>query len=169
MISRIARYKWLLALASAIFIGDQVTKAWIVATLSYPTYHPAEGAIVVIPEFFHIVHLRNSGAAWGIFEGMSLVLGFLALIALAAIFYFRRHLHLDLPAVQISFGLLCGGILGNLLDRMVHGSVIDFLDFHLGFYTWPAFNVADMGIVTGVMIYLTLSFVKPSAIERKEN
>jgi signal peptidase II len=166
-LSRIARYKWLLSLAAVVFMADQLSKAWIVNNLPFNAYFPPD-SIVVIPDFFNIVHLGNTGAAWGIFQGMSYWLGLLAVTALAAIFIFRRHLHLDLPVVQFSFGLLCGGILGNLVDRLRHGYVVDFLDFHFGSYTWPAFNIADAGIVVGVGIYILCSFVKPSAIERKE-
>ena len=166
MLSRIARYKWLLALASSVFALDQLSKAWVVNNLPFNAYFPPE-SIVVIPSFFNIVHLGNTGAAWGIFQGMSHWLGLLAITALTAIFVFRRFLHLDLPAVQVSFGLLCGGIAGNLIDRMQHGYVVDFLDFHFGSFIWPAFNVADAGIVVGVGIYVLFSFIRPSAIERK--
>lgn len=168
MLFRIARYKILLLLAALVFLGDQLSKAWIVHKFPPNTYFPSEGSLVIIPDFFHIVHLGNTGAAWGIFQGMGPWLGLLALAALAAIFIFRRYLHLDLPAVQLSFGLLCGGIAGNLIDRVRHGYVIDFLDFHFGSFTWPAFNIADAGIVVGVGIYLLCSFLKPSAIEKKE-
>jgi signal peptidase II len=163
ILARVARYKWLLAIAGVIFISDQLSKEWILRTLPPGAYFPPEN-IEVIPGFFHIVHLGNTGAAWGMFEGMSFWLGLLAIVALAAIFIFRRHLNLDLLPVQISFGLLAGGILGNLVDRLRHGYVVDFLDFHLGFYTWPAFNVADAGIVVGVGIYIAFSFFHPAAI-----
>lgn len=165
-ITRILRYKWLLSLAAAIFVLDQVTKIWILHNLPLGSYFPPD-AITVIPDFFHIVHLGNTGAAWGILEGMSLWLAFLASLALAAIFFFRRYLNLDLLPVQISFGLLVGGILGNLVDRALHGYVVDFLDFRFGDFTWPAFNVADAGICVGVGIYLTLSFLRPAILERQ--
>lgn len=177
MLTRIARYKWLLSLAAVVFLADQISKEWIMNTLPLGAYYPegTEGAtsgyesIVVIPGFFHLVHLGNTGAAWGIFEGMSQWLSALAVVALAAIFIFRRHLNLDLLPVQISFGLLCGGILGNLIDRMRHGYVVDFLDFHFGTFTWPAFNIADAGICVGVGIYLVFSFVHPTALEKKDD
>lgn len=176
MLARIARYKWLLALAAVIFAGDQLSKEWIIHTLPLGAYYPdGSGAIpgyesiVLIPDFFHIVHLGNTGAAWGIFEGMSHWLSLLAVAALAAIFIFRRHLNLDLLPVQISFGLLCGGILGNLIDRMRHGYVVDFLDFHFGSFTWPAFNIADAGICIGVGIYLVFSFLHPTALEKRDD
>jgi signal peptidase II len=166
-LTRILRYKWLLSLSAAVFLLDQGTKAWILHNLPLGTYFPPE-AIVVIPDFFHIVHLGNTGAAWGILEGMSLWLALLATIAIAAIFMFRRYLNLELLPVQVSFGLLMGGILGNLVDRALHGYVVDFLDFRFGAFTWPSFNVADAGICIGVGIYLTLSFLRPALLEKQD-
>lgn len=165
-LGKIARYKWLIGIAVFIFGADRATKIWIHNTLPFGAYHSPEN-IEVIPGFFHIVHLGNTGAAWGILPGMSFWLGLLAAGALAAIFLFRRYLHLDLIAVQISFGFLVGGILGNLIDRLLHGHVIDFLDFHFGTFTWPAFNVADAGICIGVGIYIVLSFLHPRSLERE--
>ena len=79
----------------------------------------------------------------------------LAAATLLAIFLWRRQLGLRQTDVQISFGLLCGGILGNLMDRLLHhGHVIDFLDFHFGTYVYPTFNVADSAICIGVGLYL---------------
>lgn len=163
ILTRAARYKWLLGLATAIFVSDQLSKEWIVRKLPFGAYFPPEG-IEVVPGLFHIVHLGNTGAAWGMLEGMSFWLGLLAMAALGAIFIFRRYLNLDLLPVQLSFGLLSGGILGNLVDRLRHGYVVDFLDFHLGALTWPAFNIADAGIVVGVGIYILFSFLHPAAI-----
>ena len=72
-----------------------------------------------------------------------------------------EQIGLDRTAVQICFGLLCGGILGNLADRLLHGHVIDFLDFHFGAYVYPTFNVADSAICTGVGLYLILALRQP--------
>jgi signal peptidase II len=108
------------------------------------------------------VHVGNTGAAWSLFAGKSTLLALLALTTLGAIFFWRRSLGLRLLPVQISFGLLCGGIVGNLLDRLVYGHVIDFLDFHFGSYIYPTFNIADSGICVGVGIYLCYSFKYPT-------
>lgn len=176
MLTRIARYKWLLGLALLIFFLDQISKQWIIQNLPLGAYfpegtpgvRPGDESITVIAGFFHIVHVRNTGAAWGLFEGMSQWLSLLGIVALVGIYFARKHLHLDLPVVQVSFGLLCGGILGNVVDRIRHGDVVDFLDFHFGNFTWPAFNIADSAICIGVAIYLICSFVRPGAIERKD-
>jgi signal peptidase II len=138
------------------FAADQVTKEWIAARLPYPTYGQP-GSIVVVSEFFNIVHVGNTGAAWSLFSGRSLMLSLLALATLLAIYFWRRALALQVRTVQIAFGLLCGGIVGNLVDRIRHGHVIDFLDFHFGSFIYPTFNVADSCICVGVGLYLIWS------------
>jgi len=159
-LERIFAYRWLLWLGLAVFVLDQVTKFLIVMTLQTGTYGPPHH-IEIIPGFFNLVHVGNTGAAWSLFAGKSTILAVLALSTLAAIFLWRRSLGLRLLPVQISFGLLCGGIIGNLVDRLVYGHVIDFLDLHFGSYIYPTFNVADSGICVGVGIYLWYSFKNP--------
>ena len=159
-LQRILAYRWLLALAAGVLVLDQATKAWICARLPYPTYGPPRH-IAVIDDFFNLVNVGNTGAAWSLFSGRSTFLALLAVATLIAIFAWRRQLGLHLRSVQVSFGLLCGGIAGNLVDRLVHGHVIDFLDFHFGSYIYPTFNVADSGICVGVAIYLLHSLRQP--------
>ncbi|HEY9250972.1 MAG TPA: signal peptidase II [Rariglobus sp.] len=158
---RIHAYRLLGWLALAVFVLDQVTKMWISAHLPFPTYEPP-GAITVIGNFFYIVHVGNTGAAWSLFAGQTTLLALLAVFTLGAIFYWRQALDLKKLPVQLAFGLLCGGIIGNLVDRVLHGHVIDFLDFHFGDYVYPTFNVADIGICVGVGIYLLHSLRQPA-------
>ncbi|HEX2862380.1 MAG TPA: signal peptidase II, partial [Lacunisphaera sp.] len=82
---------------------------------------------------------------------------------LIAIFFWRHALGLRHTIAQPAFGLLCSGILGNLVDRVAHGHVIDFLDFHFGNYTYPTFNVADSAICIGVFWYVLWSLRQPSS------
>lgn len=159
-LQRILAYRWLLALAAGVLVLDQATKAWICVRLPYPTYGPPRH-IAVIDDFLNLVNVGNTGAAWSLFSGRSTFLALLAVATLVAIFAWRRQLGLRLWSVQVSFGLLCGGIAGNLVDRLVHGHVIDFLDFHFGSYIYPTFNVADSGICVGVAIYLLHSLRQP--------
>jgi len=159
-LQRVLVYRVLLALAAGVLALDQATKAWISARLPYPTYG-LPGQIEVIPGFFNLVDVGNTGAAWSLFSGRSTFLAALALATLVAIFAWRHHLGLRRWPVQVSFGLLCGGILGNLVDRIARGHVVDFLDFHFGSYTYPTFNVADSGICVGVIIYLLYSLQQP--------
>jgi signal peptidase II len=158
-------YRLLLILALIIFALDQVTKAWIFHNLPLDSYFPPD-SIEVIEGFFYIVHIGNEGAAWGMFSGYSSLLAIFALVALVFIYKCRHSLELHRKSMQVAFGLLSGGIVGNLVDRLLHGHVIDFLDFHFPFTIpyvmptgrYPSFNVADAGIVVGVIVYIILSF-----------
>jgi signal peptidase II len=158
---RLLAYRRLLTVAIIVLAGDQLTKALVSARLPYPTYGEGHGAIVVIRNFFYLVHVGNTGAAWSIFTGQSVMLAALALVTLVGIFIWRRALGLRDRGTQLCFGLLCGGILGNVVDRLRYGHVIDFLDFHFGSYVYPTFNIADSGICVGVMLYLFQSLREP--------
>ncbi|MEO5961795.1 MAG: signal peptidase II [Opitutaceae bacterium] len=160
-IERLLAYRLLLILAVAVFALDQLTKWWIAARLAFPTYGESGGAIPVIEGFFYLVHVGNTGAAWSMFAGQSVLLAVLAAATLVAIAFWRHSLGLRHRLPQICFGLLCGGIVGNLVDRLRHGHVIDFIDLHFGSYTYPTFNVADSGICVGVILYLGQSLRAP--------
>lgn len=158
---RTLAYRRLWVIAAIVFGLDQVTKAWINTRLPFGSYGPG-ASIEIFPDFFYLVHVGNTGAAWSMFAGASLWLGLLAVGTLIAIFFWRRQLGLQSPTAQGPFGLLCGGIVGNLVDRFSHGHVIDFLDFHFGRYVYPTFNVADIGIVLGVFWYVLWSLRQPA-------
>ena len=134
---------------AAIFMLDRVSKM-VVAD------HLALGEVVpVIEGFFNIVHVRNTGAAFGLFSGGALsavVLAVVSLVAVIMLLYYMVRSDSDMLAFGLS--LITGGALGNLADRLLFGEVVDFLDFHIAQYHWPAFNVADSAITTGVVIAL---------------
>jgi signal peptidase II len=157
---RFLKYWRLLAIAAAVLAADQATKAWIGTHLPFNTYGEGSGAITVVPGFFYIVHVGNTGAAWSLFSGRSILLASLAAATLVAIFLGRRALGLAAVHAQACFGLMCGGIAGNLVDRVAHGHVVDFLDFHFGTYVYPTFNVADSAICVGAALY-ALSSIRP--------
>src|SRR5689334_407896 len=113
LLARAFAYRTLLLIALSLLALDQLTKAWIVARLPFATYGEP-GAIRVVRGFFYIVHVGNTGAAWSLFSGQSIFLAALAAATLIAIFIWRRALGLNDRIAQISFGLLCGGIAGNL-------------------------------------------------------
>jgi signal peptidase II len=159
-IRRVLAYRRLWLFAVVFFVLDQVTKAMIAERLPFGSYGPG-AQIEIIPGFFNLVHVGNTGAAWSMFAGKSLWLALLAAVTLAAIFLWRHALGLRHPVAQPAFGLLCSGIVGNLVDRVVHGHVIDFLDFHFGSYTYPTFNVADSAICVGVFWYVLWSLKQP--------
>jgi signal peptidase II len=135
--------------AFAIVVLDQVSKALVLRFMGYAEER------VVIPGFFKFVHWQNTGAAWSLFRGNNHLLAVVALAALLILFLTRHHFDSRTLAGQIAFGLVIGGITGNLVDRIARQHVIDFLYFYvrqsggreLGF---PAFNVADSAICTGV-------------------
>ena len=162
---KLNNYRLLLISAAIVFVLDQITKTWIFNNLPLDSYFPPD-SITVIEGFFYIVHIGNEGAAWGILSGQGTLLAAIALIALFGIYKFRHTLELHRRPLQLAFGLLIGGIIGNLIDRLVHGHVIDFLDFHFPFNIpwvmptgrYPSFNIADCGIVIGTLIYLYMSF-----------
>jgi len=131
----------------AIIALDQVTKYLIVNTLS--PYDSIE-----IFSFLHIVNVRNTGAAFGSFK--SLGSSFFIIVAIAAIVFVVSLL---MKRTYNTFGLslILGGAVGNLIDRILYGQVVDFIDFSIGSYHWPAFNVADSALSVGIIIILMTS------------
>jgi len=150
-------HKWL-ALSALLVAADQITKYVAVQQL-------ALNQIVAVTPFFNLVLVYNAGAAFsflsdaagwqrGVFIGI-------ALIASAwIVFLLRRHPHQRLFALALS--LVLAGAVGNVIDRVLHGAVIDFLDFHAYGYHWPAFNVADSAISCGAALLIWDSF-RPKA------
>ena len=157
---RVLAYRVFWACALGVFALDQLSKLWIIARLPCGTYGEPH-AIRMVRDFFYIVHVGNTGAAWSMFSGRSVLLAGLAAATLVAIFIWRQALGLRDRIAQVSFGLLCGGIMGNLTDRLSYGHVIDFLDFHFGNYIYPTFNIADSAICIGVLLYLVHSLRQP--------
>jgi signal peptidase II len=141
-------------LALVILALDQSTKWLVLKTL--PQYQEK----VVIPGFFKFVHWDNTGAAWSLFSGNNSMLIVVMLLAFVALFLTRHHFDVDKLPGQIAFGLLFGGIAGNLADRLIRHEVVDFIRFYMqqrggGVIGFPAFNVADTAICTGVgLIFL---------------
>lgn len=163
-----ADYRRLFIVAVIVLILDQVSKLWIVRAVP-PGANPVDGGLIeVVPGFFYIIHVYNTGAAWGMFAGYSYILGLLGFVALAGIYFFRKYFELHRSFVQLAFGLLIGGIIGNMIDRFAYGHVVDFLDFHLGSYRYPAFNVADSGITVGVGLYIVWTVIEGFRSKKEE-
>jgi signal peptidase II len=158
---RLLKYKRLLAIAAMVLAADQASKIWIASRLPFNTYGEENGAIPIIRGFFYIVHVGNTGAAWSVFSGRSVLLAVLAAATLIGIFLGRKAIGLSSGQTQAYFGLLCGGIAGNLTDRIARGHVVDFLDFHFGSYIYPTFNIADSAICVGVILYALASLRSP--------
>jgi signal peptidase II len=136
---------------------DQLTKQIVLRLLGYSQEK------VVIEGFFKFVLWGNTGAAWSLFRGNNALLATVAVVALVVLFFSRHHFDSRSLLGQLAFGLICGGIIGNLIDRLWAKHVIDFLYFYLrqrdgteiGF---PAFNVADSAICTGVGLVFLLTW-----------
>jgi signal peptidase II len=151
-------YRWLWACVIGVFVLDHLTKLWIVHFSGYTLgYVPPVSGTEVIPGFFNLIYAVNYGAAWGIGQGLGWLFTLIAVIVLGAIYRYRKPLELHRLPYQLAFGPIIGGIVGNALDRVLRGHVVDFLDFDLQFYRWPTFNIADMGIVVGTLWMLFFS------------
>jgi signal peptidase II len=152
------------ALALGILALDQFTKWLVLKTI--PEYDER----VVIPGFFNLAHRANTGAAWSLFTGNNAVLAVVALAALIALFLARHHFHARTLTGQLALGLVFGGIIGNLTDRLLPGrhAVVDFLHFYMARrggepLDFPAFNVADSAICTGVTLIFLINWRSESA------
>lgn len=155
---RLCRYRLFWIVFLVILILDQSTKIYIKEFSGlWLGEYPPHGGWELIPGFFSIVYNVNTGAAWGMFSGFGLVLAGLAVLALVTVYYFRAHLQIARKTMQVTFGMMTAGIAGNLIDRLAYGFVVDFLDFHLGFYRWPTFNIADSAIFVSVALYTFIS------------
>ena len=137
-----------LLVALCVVLLDQASKEWVRGAFSL------HESVPVIPGFFHLTYIRNTGAAWGLFSGQNIALSALALVMLAVLVAFRRKILPPGRVHRVALGLLCGGIVGNLFDRLRLDYVVDFLDFFVRSSHFPAFNVADSAICIGVGIYV---------------
>lgn len=155
--NRSSEWGWIAAIMSLVVLLDQVTKEAVRANF-------LEGErLAVIPGFFNLTLVFNPGAAFGIFSGLSegtrqLAVGAAILVAVTIIIllFFREFAHVRAGRFALAF--LAGGAIGNVVDRIrFGGKVLDFLDFYVAEWHWPAFNVADMAIVMAVAVLLVIS------------
>ncbi len=144
----------------SIILLDQITKYYIDSYMSVGDSFP------VVQGLFNITYVRNPGAAFGIFAGSPAVFRTVFLIAVTSaamvlILYYVWMNRERGPLMNLSLSLIFGGAVGNLIDRIRFGEVIDFLDFYIGPHHWPAYNVADAAISTGaVFLLITLIWKK---------
>ena len=141
-----------LIVALFVIVADQAAKAWV---LSFFAGH--EGApVVAVTAFFNLVLTGNRGVSFGLFNNSdamntAVFTVLAAIIVVALLVWLRRAAN---PLIRLALGLIIGGALGNVIDRLARGAVVDFLDFHLGTWHWFAFNVADAAICLGVAALL---------------
>ena len=155
-----------IAIITALVVAtDQITKLLVKRLLLLGDER------VMIDGFFKFVHWENTGAAWSMFTGKNYVLAIVGVIALFVLFRSRHHFDAHTAIGQVALGLIFGGIIGNLIDRVFIGHVTDFLYFYVqrrggGEISFPAFNVADSAICIGVGLIFILSWKNDKAAAR---
>lgn len=138
--------KKILPISLLLIVIDQIVKILVINKMAL------QQSITIINNFFNITYVRNTGAAWSILSGNVLLLIMISVLALITIYYYLIK-DKDLNKIDIvSYSMLIGGIIGNLIDRIVHGYVIDYLDFKIFNYNFPIFNIADTLIVISIII-----------------
>jgi signal peptidase II len=149
----------MLLVAGLVLAIDQISKQLILAYFSQPT---APIAIPLIPHIFELTLVHNTGAAFGIFRGDSVLFIFIGIAVVAIALLYARFRNSEGLLLKVCFGLILGGAAGNLLDRVRQGYVTDFFYFHIGhIFSWPVFNVADSGITIGVLLLIVLLWLSP--------
>lgn len=133
---------------------DQLTKILVLRLI------PFQESIPVIPGFFSLTHVYNTGAAFGMLHDSNMFFVLLATVAFVALIVMKRHFQGGV--MQAGWILLLAGIIGNVTDRLRLGHVVDFLDFQFGSYHWPSFNVADSCICIAAGLFLLSSFESPT-------
>jgi signal peptidase II len=144
------RVVYIISIVSAVIALDRITKYFIINYLSF------SDSIEIFP-FLRIVNIRNTGAAFGIFRNFGSI--FFIVISLAAMI-FVINLLVRRTYNFIGLSLVLGGAAGNLIDRIFYGKVVDFIDFSVGSFHWPSFNVADSALTVGIIIIFLSSLLK---------
>jgi signal peptidase II len=144
------RSAYVLLIVLSVIILDQITK-YLIATYLSPF-----DSVEVFP-FLHIVNVRNTGAAFGSFRNVGSIF-FIIISVIAIIFVISLLVKRTYNYVGLS--LVLGGAIGNLIDRILYGKVVDFIDFSVGSFHWPAFNVADSSLTIGIAVILLTSLMK---------
>jgi len=157
------KYRLALTIGSAILILDQITKALVHHMMSLFQ------SIEIIPNFIHLTYLRNTGAAFGLLAGGPSTLRMLffiiiSAVAIGCVFYLLKSLRPGQKILTVSLSLILGGAVGNLIDRLRLGEVIDFIDLHWYQVHWPAFNAADAAITIGVIL-LFIQMIRKGSFE----
>jgi len=135
----------LLGVAALVYLADRLTKAWVVANIDLGEQIP------VLGDFIQLWHTENQGAAFGLLQGGGVLFVAIGLITLLAIGWVHVTGRLRGGPAAVLLGLVLGGTLGNLTDRLLDGSVPDFVSVGIGTLRWPTFNVADASVVVGIL------------------
>ena len=160
----VKKYVWLPAIAGLVVIADQLTKWWVLQTIA------AYDVIPIIPNFLNLIHVQNPGGAFGFFANQSsqvraLFFVFFSLVAVILILYLYKSTPAKFKWLLAGFSLIVGGAVGNLIDRLRFGYVVDFLDVYAGNLHWPAFNIADSAITVGMVIFAVYLITKKYPVQ----
>ena len=137
-----------------VFVLDQLIKYYINRFMKINT------GVNVIPNFFKIIHIRNHGAAFSILENNTILLIVISVISIVVLdLYIKKEKKFNKLSI-ISLGMIMGGIFGNLMDRIIYHSVIDYLSFTIFKYNFPIFNLADIGITIGAILLIVNELIK---------
>ena len=148
-----------LGLAAFIVVADQLTKAWIVSSIA-----PGE-SISVVGDYLRLVYGRNNGALFGLFRESALLFGLASLVVIGLIVVYHAKSG-RAPYMSVALGLLLGGAIGNLIDRLRLGYVVDFVDAGIGDLRFYTFNVADSAISFAIL-FLIVAALRPSLVEKR--
>ena len=151
---------WLYGLALTCLLVDQATKQAVRATLDL-------GQSIPVAPGFNLTHVVNQGAAFSLLHGQVGLLVVVSLVVTLGLVVYERRRPTMSPWQTASLGILLGGTVGNLIDRVVFGQVTDFLDVYVGAHHWPTFNVADICINLGVASLLIWSYRQPMEDSRR--
>ena len=146
--------KYHFLIAAVVLFADRITKLLVSRNIAL------HDSIVILPGFFRLTHVQNPGAAFGLgaesgsqwTAAMLIVFSIAALIVVSYLLWRNSH---RITSTGVGLALIMGGALGNLWDRVVDGQVVDFIDFYVANYHWPAFNIADSAIVIGAVLLVS--------------
>ena len=158
-VSSFSKYMRLAIITLLVVAADQITKYMVLESM------PLFQSIPVIPGLFNLTHIHNPGGAFGFLSGQSshlqrLIFLLASSLAIGLILYFYMKTPQSFRFLSIGLALVFSGAIGNLIDRIRMGKVVDFLDFYVGNFHWPAFNIADSAVSVGMFIFLYHLFFK---------
>lgn len=153
-------------IAGGVVLFDQLTKFLVMATIPFHTSKPVIGGVV------RLTYIKNQGIAFGLLSDSNLPFAFVSIAAMILIVVSLRRLPKDAAAPRLAMAAILGGAAGNLIDRVRFGEVVDFIDIGIGHLRWPVFNLADVAVTTGVLLFVVGSVLKrddqPTPVESKE-
>ncbi len=152
-----ARWPVFVGLAAIVLVADQLAKAWLVSILPKPA-----DRLSVVGEYVRLVHSQNNGALFGLFKDQAMLFGLVSIGVVGLIVWYHGSSGRN-TLLSVALGLLLGGALGNMVDRLRLGYVVDFVDLGIGDLRWYTFNVADAAI-SGAILLIILSAFLPARL-----